>query len=83
MGKILKVIGQIAAVAVNFIPGIGQLASVAISVGLSVGTSLLAKKPSPTLRNATGNLDRLRATINPRAFRTSAIGPTALPVDVR
>lgn len=44
MGKIVRTVLKIAAIAVNFIPGIGQLASFAIMAGLSVAGKLLAPK---------------------------------------
>ena len=82
MGKVVSKVLSVAAVAVQFIPGIGQLAAAAITIGLSVGSSLLAKKPKAP-RNSSGPIDRLRATIDPRVPRASAVGWTALAVDIR
>jgi hypothetical protein len=78
MSKVLK----IAAVAVQFVPGIGQAVGAAISLGLAVGASLLAKKPKPP-RNSPESFERLRATIDPRAPRKTVVGITAMRVDLR
>lgn len=82
MGSVVRSVLQVAAIAVNFIPGIGQVASLAITAALSIGSSLLAPKPkSPD--NSQENLDRLRANIDPRAPRKTVIGTTALATDIR
>jgi len=82
MGKIVRTVLQVAAIAVNFIPGIGQLASLAISAALSIGASLLAPKPKSP-RNSRENLDRLRANLDPLAPRKTVVGITALCTDIR
>lgn len=46
MSGVLKTIGQIAAIALNFVPGVGTIASAAILIGLQVGSALLAKPPA-------------------------------------
>jgi hypothetical protein len=82
MGKIVRTVLQIAAIAVNFIPGIGQLASLAISAALTIGASLLAPKPKSP-RNSPEALNRLRANIDPLAPRKTVVGVTALCTDIR
>lgn len=72
---------QFAAVAVNFIPGIGQLASLAISTALTIGSKFIAKKRGPA--TSPSNRDRLISTINPRAPRTIVFGTTAMANDIR
>lgn len=91
MGKVLKIVAVVAAIAAA-IPsggtsllaaGLGVSATVAsaIAVGLTVGASLLNKPKAP--QNSPANSDRLRASIDPRAFRKSATGYTALNTDIR
>lgn len=86
MGKILKVVSAIATVA-SFIPGIGTAIGIgvkalqAIAVATSVGGTLLDKPKAP--RNSPAPSERLRASIDPRAFRKSAVGTTALNTDIR
>lgn len=86
MGKILKVVAvvaSIAAAAVTAGASLGISASLlsAVAVGASVGASLLTKAPSP--KNSPANGDRLRASIDPRTPRKSAVGTTALNTDIR
>ena len=81
MGKIVRTVLKIAAVAVQFIPGIGQLASLAIMVGLSVASKLLAPK---TPKIPSSQKDRLYSTIDPGAPRKIVLGgATALANDIR
>lgn len=86
MGKVLKVVSAIATVG-SFIPGIGTAIGIgvkalqAIAVATSVGGTLLDKPKTP--RNSPAPSERLRASIDPRAFRKSAIGDTALRADIR
>jgi len=82
MAKVIRTVMQLAAIAVNVIPGIGQLASAAISIGLAVGSSLLSPKPK-TPANSPENANRLRATIDPRAPRKTMVGITAMKVDAQ
>lgn len=83
MPKIIRSVLQVAAVAVNFIPGIGQLASAAITIGLSVGAGLLTKHPKMPV-NSPENANRLRASIDPRTPRKIVVGgPTAMRIDAR
>lgn len=80
MGKIVRVVLQVAAIAVQFIPGIGQLAALAITIGLSLLNAALAPKApkvSPAQR------DRLFATIDPSAPRKIVFGSTAMATDIR
>ncbi|MCX9146627.1 phage tail protein [Erythrobacter sp. WG] len=52
MSKVLRPILQIAAIAVNFIPGLGQLASFAITAALTIGAALLPVGGSAGRRSA-------------------------------
>ncbi len=49
------------------------------STGLSLAAAALQKKPGVTASQT----DRLTANIDPRAFRKTVLGQTAMPVDVR
>mgnify|MGYP000868677147 FL=1 len=81
MGTIVRTVLKIAAVAVNFIPGIGQLASFAIMAGLSVASKLLAPK---TPKIPSSQRDRLYSTIDPGTPRKIVLGgATALANDIR
>lgn len=81
MGKIVRTVLKIAAIAVNFIPGIGQLASFAIMAGLSVAGKLLAPK-APKVPSS--QRERLYSTIDPGAPRKIVLGgATALANDIR
>ena len=91
MGKVVKAVATIAAIAAA-IPtggtsllalglGVSSLAATAIAVGLSVGASLLNKPKSP--KNSPEALDRLRANLDPRTPRKTAVGITALATDIR
>lgn len=64
--------------------GLGISAGIfgAVSVAASVGASLLAKKPKAPKASAE-SVNRLRANIDPRAFRKTAVGITALATDIR
>lgn len=86
MGKILKVVAAVASIAAAVVTagvslGVSAALLSAVAVGASVGSSLLTRAPSP--KNSPANGDRLRATIDPRAFRKSATGETALNTDIR
>jgi hypothetical protein len=59
----------------------GALVSSAISLGFAVGASMLS--PRPKLGVSRANADRLRANIDPRTPRKSAVGETALNTDIR
>lgn len=82
MGKVVKAVATVAAIAVQFIPGIGQVAGLAIAAALTVGSSLLAPKPKQP-KNSPEALDRLRANLDPRTPRKTAVGITALATDIR
>jgi hypothetical protein len=92
MGKVVKAVATVAAIAAA-IPtggtsllalglGVSSLAATAIAVGLSVGASLLNKKSKPP-KNSPEALDRLRANLDPRTPRKTAVGITALATDIR
>lgn len=97
MSKVLKVLSVVAAVALAipsggtslFVAGAASLgvtlsaaAATAITIGLSVGASLLAKRPKLPA-NSPENANRLRASIDPRTPRKTAVGITALATDIR
>ena len=62
--------------------GVSSLAAAAIVTGLSIGSSLLAKRPKAPRANA-ASLDRLNASIDPRTPRKILFGTTALATDIR
>lgn len=82
MGKVVKAIAGIAAIAVQFIPGIGQVAGLAIATALSVGSSLIKVKPKAP-KNSPEALDRLRANLDPRTPRKTAVGVSFLGASIR
>ncbi|MEP2103100.1 MAG: hypothetical protein ABJP02_04850 [Parasphingorhabdus sp.] len=80
MGKFARKVLKVAAVAVQFIPGIGQLAAAAITIGLTILDRALAPK-NPQVPQA--QRDRLFSTIDPSAFRKTVLGSTAMATDIR
>lgn len=81
MGKIVRTVLKIAAVAVQFIPGLGQLAKLAITVGLAVAGEVFKPK-APKIPSA--QRERLYSTIDPGAPRKIVLGgATALGNDIR
>jgi hypothetical protein len=56
MGRLVRPLLQIAAIAVNFIPGLGQLASFAISTALLAGAALLGGPRGPRRAAAAAQL---------------------------
>ena len=81
MGKIVRTVLKIAAVAVQFIPGLGQLAKLAITVGLAVAGEVFKPK-APKIPSA--QRERLYSTIDPGAPRKIVLGgATALANDIR
>jgi hypothetical protein len=83
MGKIVKSVLKFAAVAVNFIPGIGQIASLAITAALTIGASLIKTGKTKSPAASPEAFNRLRANIDPRAPRKIVVGDTALATDIR
>lgn len=86
MSKVLKVVGFIAAVGAALVTaGVSLGVSAAILSGVatvaSIGATLLA--PKPKVANSTENIDRLRASIDPRTPRKTAFGKSALATDIR
>lgn len=81
MSKVIRVVAQVAAIVVNVIPGLGQLASASISIGLAVGSSLLSPRPKTPV-NSAESVNRLRASIDPRAPRKTVIGITGMQADL-
>jgi len=57
------------------------LGALAIATAAVVGNSLLSGKPKVT--NSKENLERLRASIDPRTPRKTVVGKTALATDIR
>lgn len=79
-----RTVAAVAAIAVNVIPGIGQLASFAITAALTVGTSVLLKPKQPKAPKLSPSAtDRLYATLDPMAPRKAVFGNTAAATDVR
>lgn len=74
------VVGSVATAIVGAV-GLSSAVWGAISLGVSVGRSLLSGKPK--IANSRENLDRLRASIDPRTPRKTAVGETAMKVDAR
>ena len=87
MGKVLKIVATVAAIAsiaVTAGASLGISAAVlgAISAGASIGASLLAKRPkAPTIPRE--SLDRLNASINPREPRKGWFGVTSGRTTIR
>lgn len=83
-GAGLAAIGGAAAAgaATGLFLGITTVGWAAISVGISIGATLLTPKPKAP-RNSEQNIDRLRASIDPRTPRKTAVGLTALATDIR
>ena len=95
MGKIVRPILTIAAIAVNFIPGVGQIASAAlfaatgvaasagaIAAGLAVGAALVPGGRKPGGAALTG-FDPKSINIDPAARRKMVFGRTVFPLDLR
>lgn len=96
MSKVLKPLLIVAAIAVNVIPGIGQLASLGLlsataattitvvtGLGIAAGLSMASSALIKTPKIPLGNLDRLNASIVPGAYRTMVLGRTAMGTDIR
>lgn len=92
VGKILKVASLVAAVALA-IPsggtsllaatlGVSALAATGIVAGLTIGASLLQKRPKAPAASP-ANIDRLNANIDPRTPRKGVWGTTAMNTDIR
>ena len=80
MGKVLKPLLQIAAFAVNFIPGIGQIASIAISTALMAASSAI--KTGGTGTSLTP-FDPKSINPDPASPRKLVFGQTTFPIDLR
>lgn len=59
MGRVVHTLAIIAAVAVNFIPGIGQLASVAIQIGLAGLAAATAPHPKASKASFQGSVSQI------------------------
>jgi hypothetical protein len=91
MGKILKPLLVVAAIAFNVIPGVGQVLSAAmisaittagITAGLGLAASALGLGPkSPSI--SPSSRERLYASIDPATPRKLVFGETALATDIR
>ncbi len=91
MAKLVKPLLVVAAIAVNVIPGVGQVLSAAmissitmagIAAGLGMAAQVLGLGPkSPQTNQATRN--RLYATIDPATPRKLVFGRTAFATDIR
>jgi hypothetical protein len=94
LGKIVGVVAVVAAVALA-IPtggtsllvaglgsvgiGISAVGAAALVTGLSVASSLLARGP----KIPASQVERLNASIDPRAYRKTVLGSTAMATDIR
>jgi hypothetical protein len=67
------------AAATSFGVGVSASTLFLVSGGLSIAAGLLQKGPKVTASQT----DRLSANIDPRTFRKTVLGQTAMPVDVR
>ena len=85
IGAVALIATGIGAVAAGGLAGTLTVAGVStstlllVSGGLSVAAGLLQKAPKVTASQT----DRLTANIDPRTFRKTVLGQTAMPVDVR
>lgn len=90
MPPVLGVVAAVASVAgaaatvvgAGAILGISAATFSAIALGASIGASLLAPKPKAP-QNSKENIDRLRASIDPRTPRKTWVGITAGATDIR
>ena len=91
MSKLLKPLAVVAAIAVNVIPGVGQVLSAGIitavttagiAAGLGIVSDVLGLGPkSPEVSPA--NRDRFFASVDPATPRKSVFGRTAMATDIR
>lgn len=87
MAKVLKIVSLVAAVAAAVVTagvslGISAAILSAVSLGASIGASLLSPRPKAA-QTSRENIDRLRASIDPRTPRKIAFGISALATDIR
>lgn len=79
MAKVLRTVLKVAAVVGSVIGGpIGW----AVAIGATLGSSLLSKK-APAQAVSPASYERLRANVDPRTPRKTAVGHTALATDIR
>lgn len=87
MGKVVRVLTIVAAIAVNVIPGVGQVLSAAmisgitmagIATGLSMVSGALFGPKTPK-----SQLSRLNISLDPNTPRKAVMGTTAFPLDLR
>lgn len=86
MGKAVKAVVAIAAIAIPFIGpaiGISVMASMAISTGLALASSVLLGPKIPKTANLSQTTDRLTSTFDLTAPRKWVLGTTAMATDVR
>lgn len=81
MSKLLGSVLKVVAFAVGVLVA-GPLGGLIVSAGISVASSLLAKKPKPPA-NSAESVNRLRANIDVRTPRKSVTGKTAMATDIR
>jgi hypothetical protein len=71
---------------VTFLPGTALAFSIGagtfLATGLALGASLLAPSPKAP-KNSGQNVDRLRASLDPRTPRKTVVGVTAMATDIR
>ncbi len=87
MGKVVRALTIVAAIAVNVIPGVGQVLSAAmisgitmagIATGLSMVSGALFGPKTPK-----SQLSRLNISLDPNTPRKAVMGTTAMPLDLR
>ncbi len=87
MGKVVRALTIVAAIAVNVIPGVGQVLSAAmisgitmagIATGLSMVSGALFGPKTPK-----SQLSRLNISLDPNTPRKAVMGTTAFPLDLR
>lgn len=81
MPPVLAAIPAVAGVVATKL-GASALVASLVTIGTSIGASLLAPKPK-LADPSKENIDRLRASIDPRTPRKTIIGWTAMGCDIR
>ena len=86
MGKVIRALTIVAAIAVNVIPGIGQVLSATMiagitAAGVAAGLSVVGGLFGPKVPRS--QLSRLNVSLDPSAPRKAVLGTTAMPLDLR
>ena len=77
--KALRFVASVAPLALSFIPGVGTLLGIGLSLASVVISSALRKKPKVSQETT----NRLHSTIDPATARKIVLGRTAMATDVR